>query len=159
MHLTKEPAMQAAQNLIKQLGKHIGLDELDFDEGGQCTLAFDETIVLTFVGDQEEGLNLVSYVGDLNQANESAYKTLLARNFVPSALGGGRVALEPDSSRVVLVARWDAVRTDLQHFIAQLENFVNGVESLRVDLENGKPTPGSGSSRSNFDAPPHGAFA
>jgi hypothetical protein len=159
MQTIKELAMQAAQNLIQQLGKHIGLDELDFDEGGQCTLAFDETIVLTFVGDQEDSLNLVSYVGDLNQANESAYKTLLSRNFVPNAFGGGRVAMEPDSSRIALVARWDAVRTDLQHFIAQLETFVNGVESLRVDLENGKPTLGTGSSRLNFDAPPPGAFA
>lgn len=127
--------MEAANNLVKELGRLIGLDELSLDTSGQCTLAFDESIVLTFVGDQEGGLNAVSFIGDLASGNAVASQMLLAHNFVPNALGGGRVALEPESSRAVLVNRWDAVRTDFGFFQQQLESFVNAVESIRKDLE------------------------
>jgi hypothetical protein len=127
--------MEAASNLIKELGRLIGLDELALDDSGQCTLAFDETIVLTFVGDQEGGLNVVSYIGDLARDNSEVAQRLLAHNFVPHGLGGGRVAVEPESSRAVLVNRWDTVRTDFGFFQQQLEAFVNAVESIRKDMD------------------------
>ena len=127
--------MEAASNLIKELGRLIGLEELGLDDSGQCTLAFDETIVLTFVGDQDGGLNVVSYIGDLAHDSPGVAQRLLAHNFVPQGLGGGRVAVEPDSSRAVLVNRWDTIRTDFGFFQQQLEAFVNAVESIRKDLE------------------------
>jgi hypothetical protein len=126
--------MEAASNLIKELGRLIGLETLALDELGQCTLAFDETIVLTFVGDPDDGLNVVSFLGELADDNAAASRMLLAHNFVPSALGGGRVALEPESSRAVMVHRWDAARCDFGQFQQQLEAFVNAVESIRTEL-------------------------
>jgi hypothetical protein len=154
--------MQAARNLIKELGRHIGLDALELDDSGQCTLAFDETIVLTFVADTDDGLNVVSYVGELTAANGAAAASLLASNFVPNGLGGGRVAMEPDSSRVVLVHRWDGVRTDLGSFTQQLEAFVNGVEKVRGDLDNAGSMPAAATAKGSASrdaAPPPGAFA
>jgi hypothetical protein len=155
--------MQAARNLIKELGRHIGLDSLELDESGQCTLAFDETIVLTFVGDMDDGLNVVSYIGDLEANNHGAACKLLAHNFVPNGLGGGRVAMEPDSDRVVLVHRWDGLRTDFGTFTAHLESFVNAVESVRAELESGAPAAAAGSSADaparGRDLPPPGSFA
>lgn len=153
--------MQAAHNLIKELGRHIGLDALELDDSGQCTLAFDETIVLTFVADVDNGLNVVSYVGELQPSNGAVASKLLASNFVPNGLGGGRVAIEPESSRVVLVNRWDGVRTDLGSFTQQLEAFVNGVEKVRADLEGGAAaSPPQASSRTAHEvAPPPGSFA
>lgn len=153
--------MEAANNLIKELGRLIGLDELSLDAAGQCTLAFDESIVLTFVGDQDGGLNAVSYIGELARENAAASQMLLAHNFVPNGLGGGRVAVEPESSRAVLVNRWDAVRTDFGFFQQQLESFVNAVESIRKDLE-AIPAASYGSVQTaehrREDAPPPGAF-
>jgi hypothetical protein len=153
--------MQAANNLIKELGRLIGLDELSLDASGQCTLAFDESIVLTFVGDQDDGLNAVSFIGELARDNANAAQMLLAQNFVPNGLGGGRVAVEPDSARAVLVNRWDAVRTDFGFFQQQLESFVNAVESIRKDLETASasaPATPFGASVRREDAPPPGAF-
>jgi Tir chaperone protein (CesT) family len=150
--------MQAARNLIKELGRHIGLETLELDESGQCSLAFDETIVLTFVGDADDGLNVVSYVGELTADNASAAPLLLARNFVPNGLGGGRVAMEPDSARVVLVHRWDGVRTDFSSFTASLESFVNAVEQVRGELDNA-PSATSAKAAARADVPPPGAFA
>ena len=155
--------MQAARNLIKELGRHIGLDSLELDESGQCTLAFDETIVLTFVGDLDDGLNVVSYVGDLEANNHGVACKLLAQNFVPNGLGGGRVAMEPDSDRVVLVHRWDGLRTDFSSFTAHLESFVNAVESVRAELDSVVPAADAGSSGGaplrGRDLPPPGSFA
>lgn len=152
--------MEAANNLIKELGRLIGLDELSLDTAGQCTLAFDESIVLTFVGDQDGGLNAVSYIGELARDNAAASQMLLAQNFVPNGLGGGRVALEPESSRAVLVNRWDAVRTDFGFFQQQLEAFVNAVESIRKELE-AVPAPSFAAPANNLrreEMPPPGAF-
>lgn len=155
--------MQAARNLIKELGRHIGLDSLELDESGQCTLAFDETIILTFVGDMDDGLNVVSYIGDLEASNHGAAYKLLAHNFVPNGLGGGRVAMEPDSDRVVLVHRWDGLRTDFDTFTAHLKSFVNAVESVRAELDSGASAADTGSSADapdrGRDLPPHGSFA
>ncbi len=153
--------MEAANNLIKELGRLIGLNELSLDPSGQCTLAFDESIVLTFVGDQDGGLNAVSYIGEVARENAAASQMLLAHNFVPNGLGGGRVAVEPESSRAVLVNRWDAVRTDFGFFQQQLEAFVNAVESIRKDLEATPSTPANSVQRNPLrreDAPPPGAF-
>jgi len=151
--------VQAANNLLNELGRLVGLDGLALDESGQCTLAFDETIVLTFVGDADDSLNVVSYVGDLQAENAPAARALLSRNFVPSGLGGGRVALEPNSGRVVLVNRWDGVRTDFALFQKQLEEFVNSVESVRAELD-ALPlvAPSVGSSRHSSEVPPPGSF-
>jgi hypothetical protein len=154
--------MQAARNIVKQLGRHIGLDGLELDESGQCTLAFDETIVLTFVGDVDDGLNVVSYIGDLDASKSQIATKLLAHNFVPNGLGGGRVAMEPDSNRVVLVHRWDGVKTDFRSFTAQLESFVNAVESVRADLDAGNSqghTPDAKAAKTDRDVPPSGLFA
>ena len=154
--------MQAARNLVKELGRHIGLDGLELDESGQCTLAFDETIVLTFVADADDGLNVVSYVGDLDHHQAKIAIKLLAHNFGPNGLGGGRVAIEPDSNRVVLVHRWDGVKTDFSSFTAQLESFVNAVESVRADLDaSGANEPSSASAATPMgrDMPPPGSFA
>lgn len=151
--------MEAASNLIKELGRLIGLEALALDEVGQCTLAFDETIVLTFVGDPDGGLNVVSYLGELGSENPSASRMLLSHNFVPSALGGGRVALEPESSRAVLVHRWDAARCDFGLFQQQLEAFVNAVESIRAELSEVPSAPSSNPNpAARPDLPPPGSY-
>jgi hypothetical protein len=112
----------------------------------------------------DDGLNVVSYIGDLEASNHGVACKLLAQNFVPNGLGGGRVAMEPDSERVVLVHRWDGVRTDFGSFTANLESFVNAVESVRAELDAGASS-GTASGTAvdapirGRDLPPPGSFA
>jgi hypothetical protein len=135
--------MEAVGNLLKELGRHIGLDQLELDDEGQCTLAFDEDIVVTFVADPEGGLNAVSFVGELPDSGaESFAKKLLAENFLPSNHGGARFAIEPNSNRVVAVGRWDAQKTDVNSFSAQLEAYVNSIDLMQKTMAN-----------ATFDAP------
>ncbi|MDI9331794.1 MAG: type III secretion system chaperone [Alphaproteobacteria bacterium] len=153
--------MQAARKLVKALARHIGLQELVLDESGQCTLAFDETIVLSFVGDADEGLNVVSLIAEIDQPTVQVLSKLLEHNFVPKGLGGGHVAMQPDSNRVVLVQRWDCTTLDFNTFTVQLEDFVNAVEALRMVLE-GNPaqshSESNPSASSPQNAPPPGSL-
>jgi hypothetical protein len=131
--------MEAVGNLLKELGRHIGLEQLELDDEGQCTLAFDEDIVVTFVADPDGGLNAVSFVGELPDSGaESFVKSLLAENFLPSNHGGSRFALEPNSNRVVAVGRWDAQKTDVNAFSAQLEGYVNSIDAMQKTMAGSK---------------------
>jgi len=127
--------MEAVSNLLKELGKHIGLDQLELDDEGQCTLAFDEDIVITFVADPDGGLNAVSFVGELPESGaESFVKGLLEENFLPSNHGGARFAIEPNSNRVVMVGRWDAQKTDIGLLSSQLEACVNTIDAMQKTM-------------------------
>lgn len=135
--------MEAVSNLLKEFGRHIGLEQLTLDDDGQCTLAFDEDIVMTFVADPEGGLNAVSFVGELPESGaEEFVKGLLQENFLPSNHGGARFALEPNSNRLVMVGRWDAQKTDINFFSTQLEACVNSIDAMQKTMTETK-----------FDAP------
>ena len=131
--------MEAVSNLLKEFGRHIGLEQLTLDEEGQCTLAFDEDIVMTFVADPEGGLNAVSFVGELPASGaEQFLKSILQENFLPSNHGGARFAVEPNSNRVVMVGRWDAQKTDINSFSAQLEACVNSIDTMQKTMADTK---------------------
>jgi hypothetical protein len=127
--------MEAVNNLLKELGRHIGLEQLALDEEGQCTLAFDEDIVVTFVADPDGGLNAVSFVGELPESGAEPFvKGLLEENFLQSNHGGARFAIEPNSSRVVMVGRWDAQKTDIGLLSSQLEACVNTIDAMQKTM-------------------------
>jgi hypothetical protein len=138
--------MEAVSNLLKELGRHIGLEQMELDEDGQCTLAFDEEIVVTFVADPDGGLNAVSFVGEIPESGGMSLVTaLLEENFLPSNHGGARFALEPNSNRIVLVTRWDAQKTDLSLFSNQLESYVNSIDAMQKALASGEFADGGSS--------------
>jgi hypothetical protein len=64
---------------------------------------------------------------------------------LPSNHGGARFAIEPNSNRVVAVGRWDAQKTDVNAFSAQLESYVNSIDGMQKTMasnrydEPGKP--------------------
>jgi len=153
--------MEVVNNLLKELGRHIGLDQLELDDEGQCTLAFDEDIVVTFVADPDGGLNAVSFVGELPESGaESFVKELLAENFLPSNHGGARFAIEPNSNRVVVVRRWDAQKTDVNQFSSHLEACVNTIDAMQKTMANIKFDPSNSAEQKTEDggyAPPGGA--
>jgi hypothetical protein len=153
--------MQAAGNLLKQLGIQIGLDGLGLNDEGHCSLAFDESIVVTFVADPDEGLNAVSFIGTVPNNDTSArmLSAILESNFLPSNNGGARFALEPNSDRLVLVHRWDAMHIDLNGFTSQLEAYVNAVDAAQKMIEQGLPSTGAGSADSQPGLPSGATFA
>jgi hypothetical protein len=155
--------MEAVRNLLKEFGRHIGLEQLALDDDGQCTLAFDEDIVLTFVADPDGGLNAVSFVGELPASGaEQFVKSVLQENFLPSNHGGARFAVEPNSNRVVMVGRWDAQKTDVSAFSAQLEACVNSIDAMQKTMAETKfdaTAPTQASSEGGRSAPDGAVFA
>lgn len=126
--------MKAQQTLVHFIGKKIGINNLGLDENLQVTIRFDEDIVLTFLAEDEHALTVVSYVADYEEKQGRMGKQLLSYNFLPPALGGGKLAIDPTQGAIILTHTWDACAMDGESLFAQLEAFVNAVGAVRQDL-------------------------
>lgn len=126
--------MQAQQELIHFIGQKIGLSNLALDDAMQATISFDQDLVLTFLAEEGEELSVVSYVMDYEGAQEKVAKQLLTYNFLPPALGGGKLALDPIEQTIILTRTWDASTTDGEMLYGEVEMFVNAVSAIRQDI-------------------------
>jgi hypothetical protein len=126
--------MKAQQELLHYLGPKIGLPELALDGSAQATVTFDEQITVVFLAEDDQ-LTVVSYVNDYDIDNEIVGKHLLGLNYLPVALGGGKLAVDPQTGSIILTHTWDASMTDGELFFSQLEMFVNAVSALQNDIE------------------------
>jgi hypothetical protein len=125
--------MKAQQELVHYIGQKIGLPELVLDDERQATVTFDDLITVTFLA-EEDGLTVVSYVADYDPDSEAIGKHLLQLNYLPTALGGAKLAVDPKSDSVILTNTWDAALTDGERFFAELEMFVNAVQAIQGEI-------------------------
>jgi hypothetical protein len=125
--------MKAQQELVHYLGPKIGLPELELDESAQVTVTFDEQITVTLLA-EDLALTAVSYVADYDFDGEMLGKYLLGLNYLPAALGGGKLAVYPQSGSIIFTHTWDASMTDGELFFSQLEMFVNAVSAVHADI-------------------------
>lgn len=126
--------MKAQQKLVHFIGQKIGLHDLYLDEDLQATINFGDAIVVTFLSEEGNALTAVSYVADYDADHDRMGKQLLAYNFLPPALGGGKLALDPTANSIILTHTWDACAMDGEAMYSQLEAFVNAVGAIREDL-------------------------
>lgn len=115
--------MSASHNLLKEFCQSIGMEGLGLDDNKQRSLCFDDSIVVTFVGDESDTLTALCYVHDLTK--EADMRRLLEENFLPEANGGARFSLEPKTDRIIMTRYWDATRTPVPEFSNDLEALVN----------------------------------
>jgi len=125
--------MKAQQELVHYVGQKIGLAELALDEQNQATVTFDDLITVTFLAEDED-LAVVSYVADYDPDSESVGKHLLQLNYIPTALGGAKLAVDPKSDSIILTNSWNAAMTDGDLFFSQLEMFVNAVQAIQGEV-------------------------
>lgn len=127
--------MEAANNLIKEFCQSIGMSPLGLDEENQRSLSFDEKIIVSFIGEPNDYLVGICYIGDL--AKDADARIFLEENFLADAHGTGRFALEPKSNRIVLTTRWNASRIDKEQFSNELEVYVNSALRAQEFLNKG----------------------
>ena len=127
--------MQAADNLVKEFCQSIGMSPLGLDEENQRSLSFDEKIIVSFIGEKDDQLTALCYIGDLTK--EADMRTFLEKNFMPDAHGGARFSLEPKSDRIVMATKWNAQRIDVAAFSKDLEGFVNSAMRAQEFLNQG----------------------
>ena len=135
--------MQAADNLVKEFCQSIGMSPLGLDDDNQRSLSFDDKIIVSFIGEKDDMLTAICYIGDIKK--DADMRMFLEQNFMPDAHGGARFSLEPKSPRIVLTHTWNAARIDLPTFSKALEGFVNSGMRAQEFLEKGgnleAPTP------------------
>ena len=129
----------AANNLIKEFCQSIGMDGLGFDDNRQRSLCFDDKVVITFLGDDGDGITAVCFVAELGKPENM--RMLLEQNFLAEAHGGARFALEPTQDRVVMTRQWDAVKISVPEFSDNLEAFVNSALQAQEFFDKGGLAP------------------
>ncbi len=127
--------MEAANNLVKDFCKSIGMDPLGLDEENQRSLAFDDKLIVTFIGEEDNNLVALCYIGDIKK--EADARVFMEQNFLAHAHGTGRFALEPNSDRIVLTSKWRADRIDVPQFSAELEKFIHSGLRAQEFLDKG----------------------
>jgi hypothetical protein len=130
--------MKAAQELIHSIGQRIGLPDLQLDENRQVTFTLDDVITVTFLAEDSGELTAVNYVADyLSDAKkqEQVGRHLLQLNFLPSALGGGKLCINPKDDGIVLLRTWNCSMTDAETLYTEFEIYVNAVSALKQEIE------------------------
>ena len=127
--------MQAADNLIKEFCQSIGMNPLGLDDENQRSLSFDDKLIVTFIGDQDDSVTALCFIGELKK--DADMRIFLEQNFMPDAHGGARFSLEPKSDRIVMACRWNALRIDLASFSKDLETFINSGMRAQEFLDKG----------------------
>ena len=131
--------MQAADNLVKEFCQSIGMSALGLDEENQRSLSFDEKIIVSFIGEKDDSLTALCYIGDIKK--DSDMRIFMEQNFLPDAHGSARFSLEPKSNRVVMAAKWNALRIDVSMFSKDLEGYVNSALRAQEFIDNGGVVP------------------
>jgi hypothetical protein len=129
--------MQSHQGLIQFIGQKLGLHDLALDEHRHASITFDDAITVTFLAEEGGELTVLSYVADYqvkNTAQEQVGRHLLGLNFLPAALGGGKLAISPQDNAIVLTRSWDPAITDGETLFIELEAFVNAVSAIREEI-------------------------
>jgi len=128
--------MESSDTLYQELGRKLGLDQ-PLVADGRRTLVFDGNVGISFLEDPEGRLNAILLVSRLRQGsgNERALRLLMESNFLPSAHGGARFALDSGSGKVALVKRWESDQRDPDRVLSDLGEMISSVEEMRNSLE------------------------
>ncbi len=125
------------QDLLRELGNHIGLGPLRFDDSGVCRLVFDGDVSVDIEEDSDQSHSLLmhSVVGNTPPDGRLAfYGKLLSGNYLGTQTRGGSLALDPSTGEVLLWCSLDTAQMDIEVFAKKLTDFVQGVRSWSGEL-------------------------
>ena len=112
--------MSVAQQLLTDLGKYIGIDELVFDDNGLCTLAFDDEIVVTIVT-VEGSVSAVCFI--VEDQDDAHWRKLLEANFAWRETGGANVFAGTGNQTRHVVAQLGIVGIEFPTICQRFGNF------------------------------------
>ena len=121
-----------ADALIRALGHAVGIDDLALDDGGTCTLRFDETVLALELDEGEDRLVLHAALGPLPAEGQAELLArLLEANLFWKDTHGATLALDRGAARALLLR---AVPLDAPPagFPGLVERFVDAAEAWRA---------------------------
>ena len=110
--------------------RSIGMNTTRMNENGQLMLQIDKSFVVTFDCQWSDSIAAVAFIGEVGEKFKVEHlKKLLELNFIPMHHGGGSYAIEPGSTRVVIVNSWKVTIITVEEFSKSLEEFINSAEA------------------------------
>ena len=125
---------EAVNQELGELGRQIGLDDLQLDENGYAALAFDDVVVNFELDEDGERLLMSAYLGEPQGDLLKTYELLLDANFCWQGTGGGTLSLERETGGIVLFQSLPTRTLDLHTLETTLETFVNSAEAWTLQL-------------------------
>lgn len=98
--------MKDANHALDILGRKLGLAGLAFDGHGLVSLSMTEAVTfhLTRIDDAE--LEISTPIQCLDFPDPALLRAMVEGHYLGAAVGAGRLAVDPDSDRVILCERW-----------------------------------------------------
>lgn len=127
------------QELLAELGAHMGLANVQLDENGVCRLVFNNTISIDFEADSEDEDILIMHtvVGTVPAEGRLAYyQMLLGGNYLGSQTGDAVLALDAAQGEVVLWRRLQITDLTIEPFADALEALVKAAQEWVPVLSN-----------------------
>lgn len=128
--------MNSPEVVLLELGRRLGLDQ-PLTADGESVLLFDKSVGISFLMDPSGGLNVILHVIRVPEgaAASRAMRRVLELNFLPTANGGARFALDAGSGRIALIRRWSDEGMEAETIATDLGEMISTVEAVRRDLE------------------------
>lgn len=117
--------MKNVQDALASLRRTSGLAKLDFNQHGAVEIIFDKTISINIVRIDETTLEFVTYLHPARFAVDvTPMRALLHANYLGSATGHGRFALDPRDDELLYCERVDVSPLDDRQLEKRLLDFV-----------------------------------
>jgi hypothetical protein len=124
-------SQENAQTLLADLGKQLGLDDIDLDENNFAAVAFDE-VVVNFEFDSDTGqLAFYSEIGKPpapDQPPVALLEALLKANFFQIGTAGGTIGMDREKGFISFFQSVDPDAIKSDEFFTTVETFVDLAE-------------------------------
>lgn len=113
------------RSFIAELGREIGIPDLELDEYGYCCFMLGEHVV-NIETDDNGIIFLYSNIGDLpEKGREAFYEMLLNANYFCQQTAGGTLGVDSQADIVLYMMQAHESSLDGTAFLQMLENFIN----------------------------------
>jgi hypothetical protein len=129
--------MRNVHDALEAIRTRSGLGALQFDKNGAAELVFDRKISVNVVRIDETHLEFVTYLALPGFSIEALpLRALLHANYLGTATGGGRLALDPRDDELLYCERVDVSSLDEARLERRLLDFVRHAAFWRSEDAN-----------------------
>ncbi len=134
------------QELLSDLGAHIGLAQVKLDSAGVCRLTFDDSIHVDLEQHPREATALLMHtvLGTVPPEERTPfYLQLLGENYLARETNGSVLSVDRSSGEVVLWNQTDVDSADVESLAEKLTAFVQTAQDWTARLESASYDSGS----------------
>ncbi|MGJ0508001.1 MAG: type III secretion system chaperone [Methylocystis sp.] len=116
--------MQNVDEAVDALARKSNLPTLKLNDAGVAEVVVGENLSVLLIKRGQTELEFATYLEARQDRNESVLARLLQANHLGDAVGAGRIALDPDTDRLLLCERVDAAMVDEHSLERRLLEFI-----------------------------------